>query len=316
MRHIYSAIITLTAMLLTCTNASAQEHKAAASEAEIGNIVVFLNTAEWGQNAPYNRLCFTSKGQQAKTGCVPTAYAILMAYHQWPQCANEKKVYHSGTGESIVLGHEYDWANMLHSYSNSYTAEQATAVATLMRDLGYAYQVEYGTGSTQSGSGGEGAAKLIEIFKYKCESPNIQSATMATGRDVLGNDELWVQYIKESLDAGCPIPYSSTTTSGGRHIFILDGYTDNGYFHFNWGWGGQGNGWFKLDNMKPDAYSDYSRSHKAYFMLKPDKADDTGIQENCTVNEANTIYDLCGRKATEITTPGIYIINGKCRLVK
>ena len=139
---------------------------------------------------------------------------------------------------------------------------------------------------------------------------------MATGRDVLGNDELWVQYIKESLDAGCPIPYSSTTTSGGRHIFILDGYTDNGYFHFNWGWGGQGNGWFKLDDMRPDAYSDYSRSHKAYFMLKPDKADDTGIQENCTVNEANTIYDLCGRKVTEITTPGIYIINGKCRLVK
>ena len=317
MKHIYTAITALTILLFTGMPANAQEHKAAAQESEIGNIAVYLNTATWGQNAPYNRLCFTSRGQQAKTGCVPTAYAILMHYHQWPQNANEKRVYHSGTGESIVLGHEYDWENMLHSYSGSYNDTEATAVATLMRDIGYAYQVEYGTGSTNSGGGGEGAAKLIEIFKYKSESPNIQSATMATGRDVLGNDELWVQYIKESLDAGCPIPYSSTTTSGGRHIFILDGYTDNGYFHFNWGWGGQGNGWFKLDDMRPDAYSDYSKSHKAYFMLMPDKPTDTGIDNIQDCNEdAGIIHDLTGRRVETIVSPGIYIKNGKKVYIK
>ena len=295
-------------------NASAQDNYNATTMGE----KIYLETANWGQNSPFNKQIFTSYGgsTNAKAGCVPTAYAILMAYHQWPQCANEKKVYHSGTGESIVLGHEYDWENMLHNYSGSYTDAQATAVATLMRDLGYAYQVEYGTGSTQSGSGGEGAAKLLDVFKYKCESPNIQSAQCATTRDVVGNDELWVQYIKESLDAGCPIPYSSTSTSGGRHIFILDGYTDNGYFHFNWGWGGQGNGWFRLDNMKPDAYSDYSRSHKAYFMLMPDRPDDTGIGQEIQQPQESTIYNLRGHRLKEVTSPGIYIINGKSTLVK
>ena len=270
-------------ILLCPLYAQAQQH-AGATEAEYGNIVVYLETAAWGQNMPYNKFCFTTNGAQAKTGCVPTAYAILMHYHKWPTKAKEQKVYHSGTGESITLGHVYDWDNMLDSYSNGYSDEEADAVATLMRDLGYAYQVEYGTGSTNSGGGGEGAAKLTEIFKYKSESPSIQSATMATSRDILNNDGLWVQYIKESLDAGCPIPYSSTTTGGGRHIFILDGYTDNGYFHFNWGWGGQGNGWFRLDNMKPDASSDYSKSHKAYFMLKPDVATYT---ISATVNDSN-----------------------------
>ena len=68
--------------------------------------------------------------------------------------------------------------------------------------------------------------------------------------------------------------------------------------------------------MTPDAGSNYSSSHRAYFMLKPDRPTDTGIQENCTDNEASTIYDLCGRKVTEITTPGIYIINGKRQFVR
>ncbi len=280
------------------------QERAGATEEEYGNIVVYLETASWGQDSPYNKLCFTSNGSQAITGCVPTAYAILMNYHKWPAKANEKRVYHSGTGESITLGHVYDWDNMLSSYSGTYTDEEANAVATLMRDLGWAYGVEYGTGNTASGAGGEGAAKLIDIFKYKSESPNTSSATMATNRDVLANDNLWVEYIKQSLDAGCPIPYSSTTTGGGRHIFILDGYTDKGYFHFNWGWNGHGNGWFKLDEMKPDAYSDYSKSHRAYFMLKPDVATYTisvavneeeagsaavNDKDNVTVNEGASI---------------------------
>lgn len=37
---------------------------------------------------------------------------------------------------------------MLDNYSGTYNEADADAVATLMRDLGYAYQVAYGTGST------------------------------------------------------------------------------------------------------------------------------------------------------------------------
>ena len=284
MKGFLHTVAAIASLLLMSANAQAQE-RAGATEAEYGNIVVYLETAEWGQNTPYNRLCFTGKGAQAKTGCVPTAYAILMHHYKWPVSANEKKVYHSATGESMTLGHNYDWENMLGSYSGTYSDAEADAVATLMRDLGWAYGVEYGTGNTQSGSGGEGPAKMLEVFKYKSNTPN-DHGSYSTVRDVVGNDELWIEYIKQSLDAGCPIPYSSTTTSGGRHIFILDGYTDKGYFHFNWGWGGQGNGWFKLDEMKPDAYSDYSKSHRAYFMLRPDIAEAVTYTVSVSVNDS------------------------------
>ena len=309
-------IASFIAMLSICSTATAQT--AGATQEEIGNIVVNLNTAAWGQNTPYNKLCQTSDGRTALTGCVPTAYAILMQYHKWPTEANEKKVYHSGTGESMTLGHSYEWDKMLKSYRGTYSDAEAEAVATLMRDLGWAYGVEYGTGSTQSGSGGEGAGKLIEIFKYKSESPSTSSATMATSRDILANDELWVQYIKESLDAGCPIPYSSTTTSGGRHIFILDGYTDNGYFHFNWGWGGQGNGWFKLDDMRPDAYSDYSKSHRAYFMLKPDKPEDIEDGDDNNGNNENNEEGGAPAEVTikaEATTGGTATVNSDKEII-
>ena len=44
--------------------------------------------------------------------------------------------------------------------------------------------------------------------------------------------------------------------------------------------------------------------------------DNTGIDEITSDSEENLIYDLTGRRIEEITTPGIYIINGKKVLVK
>ena len=37
----------------------------------------------------------------------------------------------------------------------------------------------------------------------------------------------------------------------GAHAFVCDGYDGNGYFHINWGWGGQSDGYFKLSILNP-----------------------------------------------------------------
>ena len=34
----------------------------------------------------------------------------------------------------------------------------------------------------------------------------------------------------------------------GGHVWTCDGYQDDNYFHFNWGWGGQQNGYYALTN--------------------------------------------------------------------
>lgn len=288
---------------------------AVTDETKLGKEVVNLNTAKWGQHGPFNKLCFTNDGRQALTGCVPTAFAIVMRHHKWPDCG-EGRIGYSPDGktvEYINLGHLYDWDKMPLDYSKGYTEEQADAVAVVMRDLGRAYGVTYGVGATD---GYPNAEKMSTYFKYV----ELGGTGMTSRNPEIGGtgEEMWVRLIKESLENGCPIPYqadNSGTASDARHIFVLDGYTDNGYYHFNWGWNGNCNGYFTLDNMDPTSGDQYAGSrkldHKAIFNLRP-KRETTAINETITDENINkTIYDLAGRKVNEISHPGIYIINGK-----
>ena len=50
-----------------------------------GNIVDQLTTAQWGQGWPFNKECPMDEGKYSVTGCVATAYAILMRYFKYPQ---------------------------------------------------------------------------------------------------------------------------------------------------------------------------------------------------------------------------------------
>ena len=64
-------------------NASAQDNYDAA---KMGSIVRYYETAKWSQGSPFNNQCWTDATQQthAKTGCVPTALAIIMRHHGFP----------------------------------------------------------------------------------------------------------------------------------------------------------------------------------------------------------------------------------------
>jgi hypothetical protein len=81
-------------------------------------------------------------------------------------------------------------------------------------------------------------------------------------------------------------------------MFVIDGYTDNGYFHFNFGWNGSGNGWFKLDAITPYQGDDYSwkqdSEHYANFNLKPDVAEENRKdEEEKEENVSTTEYTIC-----------------------
>ena len=228
-----------------------------------GSVVKLIETANWGQGAPYNRLCVTSSGATAKTGCIPTAFSIVMYHHKWPEVGTGN-LYNGQTGE-LITDRNYDWAKMLKSYSETYTEQQANAVAKLMSDVGHAYMVSYGTGTTTGNTGGS-TDKLAKYFGYKNVSSTLGNAT---------SEDDWYSLIKSSLQNDCPIPYESTNSGTGdsKHAFVLDGYTTDNYFHFNWGWNGYQNGYFTLSAMLPGDGDNYSgiSNHKAFFNLEPDK---------------------------------------------
>ena len=78
------------------------------------------------------------------------------------------------------------------------------------------------------------------------------------------------------LDGGNPVFYGGSSDSGG-HAFVLDGYTDNGYFHVNWGWSGYCNGYFLLSALNPDGQGaggsagGYNNGQDALVGLKRDE---------------------------------------------
>ena len=263
--RITTAVI-LTILSVAGANAQTDKQKATAAETG-GNVVVLLETANWGQNDPFNLQCWTSAAQttHAKTGCLPTAYAIVLRYHKYPNEGTENKLYNCQSG-NVITDRTYDWDNMPLTYDENWSEEQKNEVAKIMSHLGHAHMVTYGKNAT-TGNEERETAKLNRYFNYKNVAASYQREY---------TKEQWEAKIRESLDNGCPVPYAANNSGTGdsRHMFVIDGYTDNGYFHFNFGWNGSGNGWFKLDAIKPYQGDDYSwkqdSEHYANFNLKPD----------------------------------------------
>ena len=56
-------------------------------------------------------------------------------------------------------------------------------------------------------------------------------------------------------------------SGSGGHAFVCDGYDDRDYFHFNWGWGGNNNSYFSIDDMTPGSHN-YNNNQGAIFGIK------------------------------------------------
>jgi len=198
-------------------------------EATIGPL---LETT-WSQSPYYNQLC----PEGSLTGCVATAMAQVMKYHNHPiQGAGTFSYNHSTYGTlSANFGETiYQWNNMPPALTYTSSPEQINAVATLMYHCGVALEMTYSPIS--SGALGIGAIRTLPtFFGYDY---NIAVASLY-GENPNIND--WYNLLRTELNANRPIIYSHAALS---HNLVCDGYTDDNLFHFNWGWGGSNNGWY------------------------------------------------------------------------
>lgn len=199
----------------------------------------------WNQSAPYNNMCPTSGSDRCVTGCVATALAQVMKYHNWPPKGQGSNSY---TWKNSTLSLDfstvtYDWDNMLDVYDSSATAAQNNAVANLMYSCGIAVNMNYGTGASGAVSKNCGNA-LVNYFNYDASLRYLE-------RDFYALSD-WEDEVYNSLASGCPVLYGGQSESGG-HEFVCDGYSSDGYFHFNWGWGGMSDGYFRLTALNPGA---------------------------------------------------------------
>lgn len=197
----------------------------------------------WDQSTPFNdSVPLLNNGSRAATGCVATSTAQVFYFHKYPQQGRGSNSYlWNGTMLSRDFSlSTYDWEAMQPVYSDTSSVRSRSAVAILMRDIGYAMQMDYGPSSAANSQ--RNALAMREYFGYNT-SYAIRSAYSYAD---------WEALISGEIFAGRPVIYDGFS-SGGGHSFVIDGYRSDGYFHVNWGWGGTSNGWFRITRLNPSA---------------------------------------------------------------
>ena len=210
-----------------------------------------LIRTNWNQNSPFNDLCPTygTDNTRAMTGCVATAAAQVMNYHQWPkqgvgEFSYECNVNNQGnqTLSANFGATTYDWDNMLNNYfEGNYNEAEGNAVATLMYHVGVGARMKYGVTSSTPTFYVMEAMKTY--FKYN------KGMKLYTRDKSLSAQ--WDSLLRNELINARPVIYTGFTPTVGAHCFVLDGCNADGYYHFNWGWGGTSNGYFLITSLNP-----------------------------------------------------------------
>ena len=182
-----------------------------------------LLTAEWDQEAPYWNMCKINN-YQCLTGCPATSAAMVFHYWKYPdymtpevpgyKCTLSTGYYSTQSVNVPALPPVvFDWEHMRDKYTSNYTSEEANAVATLMRYVGQAERMEYGT----SAAGGSGVAadsvilivNAFKLFGYDEETVHVPSCSVPS--QVASS----AAAMPSMLTVMMPIPTSTTSTSVG-----------------------------------------------------------------------------------------------------
>ena len=102
---------------------------------------------KWNQRSPYNEELPMWNGKRCPTGCVSTALAQIMYYHQHPKDSTSIIPAYTTETNQIVVDELpktiFDWSNMTLTYNQNSLPEQNAAVAHLMKYCSAAIQADY-----------------------------------------------------------------------------------------------------------------------------------------------------------------------------
>ncbi|MCM1068241.1 MAG: C10 family peptidase [Muribaculaceae bacterium] len=238
---------------------------------------------EWGQRYPEGLFC-----PNGISGCVQTATAQIMAFFEQPTSIN--LTYPDRSAELINL----NWDNIkLHKKSSNTLSEYEAkrmlckgnesshiALAHLCRELGHLNNASYNNYSTIANS-------YYNYILFKSMLPNLSftdynsfnssysnlfeelssksgSIAYVRGRDL--NESAGHAWVCDGGD------YVKTTSSAldykGQTITVVE---ETYYYHFNWGWCGQDNGYFLagvFDNNKPASRYSFTSSLNFFVVSK------------------------------------------------
>jgi hypothetical protein len=230
-------------------------------------------SAIWDEGNANNYLC----------GCVATAMAQVMRYHQHPtdpigsnmftvKCwvkagedwyARPISGIQRWTRGGDGSGGAYEWSQMpLIVYSGTPEA-QRKAIGALCYDAGLSVNMIYGP-EFSSAQTFNVKPSLVNVLDYA-------NAIFGCAEGGLTINEEFLEMVNPNLDAGLPV-ILGISGSGGGHAVVCDGYGYSGYpskmyHHINMGWGGNDDAWYNLPTI--DASKTYTAINECVYNIFP-----------------------------------------------
>jgi hypothetical protein len=192
---------------------------------------------------------------RCSAGCVAVAMAQIMNFWKYPE---------SGLSE------DFDWCHMpdaLYKYAASELRPdfetERLAIAALLKDCGETASLSYcSSGCATSSTLGHATHAFRNHYAYS-------NAMQHQYRWLTSN---WKSRLRQSLDMGCPVLYGGQSSTSG-HAFICDGYQQDDFFHFNWGWNGSFNAYYYINGKGDESEIDYDGFQEAVFFLYPQNSE-------------------------------------------
>ena len=251
-------------------------------------------TAEWAQGEPYNLLCpKTDNSKRCLTGCSATATAMVLHYFKYPSAPTGTASYcviTQGTEDNDTtfytnepLEGAYAWDKMKDKYVSS--IDPSKAVAKLMYDCGRALSMNYGYNGSAARSDRFPYA-LTYNFEYDSLSINNRIRSYCTNKE-------WYSIIRTELENRRPIIYGGVDDNYGGHAFVFSGINTDGQVYVNWGWSGDGNGWYSVDYLRAqNTQYNFKDNQSMTYGFVPQKSPQEGAE--------NTSFWCYGKQPLEL----------------
>lgn len=240
----------------------------------------------FGQEQPYNDLFPTDEssqdGTQCVAGCGPVALAHILSYYHNPIQFDEHGFIHLNSGKKISINlndYPIDWS------------ETDSDLANLMLDCAASLGAEVSSSSSTTTMNNFKSA-LTAYWNYSPQCLYVNNVS----------DMELISMTYSELNNDRPV-----IVGGQSHIYVCDGY-DQDYLHFNFGWNGKCNGYFRV-LVADDKTSNKQPFNEILANIEPLKE---FLSDTITVQEPGTLSTLIEKeswnKLTSLTVKGT--ING------
>lgn len=229
------------------TNATYEQRLSATSERQTQPVGPLLPMIRH-QSAPYNAHCpfyrhddGTLSSERCVVGCVATALEEIITYHRRPVVLLD--TLHGWSTDhydipDVLPGTRVETAGILNDY-DGLSAEEAEDVARLSYLCGVAARMNWGLSES-----GANISRLPEPLR---QAFGWRYAHCLDSYKFRPQD--WHDLLSRELHAGRPVLYTGYTMNLSGHAFVVDGQDAQGFYHINWGYGGDFDGYFRLETL-------------------------------------------------------------------